>query len=195
MVDIRAYARRVRRNTLIASMLFVVGAVITAGVFLSRLPIFAKGEAALVGLVIMGVSAYFWFRAMELPTREIMQLAADRRGLLTVTEITTALNADPDRVMRALRYLRDRGLARVSWQDLDKNLWEFPDCLQLPVPEAIAMAQANGGRLSLRDLLARGHTMEIAQQTMHTLAEKGLAKAEQGGDEGESDNPRMVIRN
>ena len=103
-------------------------------------------------------------------------MAETRNGLLTVTEITTALDTDPGLVIRALKRLQAQGLARPCWQEWNKNLWEFPDCTHLPIAETIQLARESGGRIELQDLIAAGHSVEIAQQTFAVLASKGIAQ-------------------
>ena len=42
--------------------------------------------------------------------------------------------------------------------------------------QAIDLARQQGGRLTLQDLVASGHSVEIAQQTFDVIQEKGLAR-------------------
>jgi len=48
--------------------------------------------------------------------------------------------------------------------------------LKLPILESIELAKARGGRLSLQDLVASGHSAETARQTLDALNNKGLAQ-------------------
>jgi hypothetical protein len=144
--------------------------------FTTKLPTVEKGEFAILWAFAMAVGVFFWFRSMELPMKEIMQLAEQHDGLLTVTEIATAMSISPDVVVRTLRQLQARGLARVSLRSLDRNLWEFPDSTRLPITQALKIAEENGGYLTMADLINAGITLETAQQTMAVLEAKGILK-------------------
>jgi hypothetical protein len=127
------------------------------------------GGSALLGFL----TVYF---ATRPPTTEIMHLARENHGLLTLSEIVTTLNISPKRAIRSLRILQAHGIASQRWQEFRKNLWEFPDYMTLPLFESIELAKTQGGRLTAVDLTASGHSREIARQTMVTLREKGLAQ-------------------
>lgn len=176
MVDITDFSRRVKRSSILSGVLFFGGALMMAVDFTTRFPTTEKGEFAVLWAFAMVVGVFFWFRSMELPMKEIMQLAEQHDGLLTVTEIATAMDISPDLVMRALRHLQARGLARVSLRELDRNLWEFPDSAHLPITQALKIAEANGGYLTVADLINAGVTLEIAQQTLAVLQAKGVLK-------------------
>jgi hypothetical protein len=180
MIDIADFARRIRRRRILAGVLFFGGAGLMTVSLFTRLPVMVKGEFAAVWLFVMGIGGYFYFRSMELPVKEIMQLAEDKGGVLTLSEICTALGVDPDVALRALVHLQRVGVAAPRWQEIQKNLWEFPDAIKLPIGEAIDLAKEGGGRVTIRDLVAAGHSVEVAEQTFDAIAEKGLAQQETG---------------
>lgn len=182
MVDINDFARRIKRRSILSGTLFFGGALLMFLDFRSKLPMSAKGEMAVVWLMVMGIGAYFWYRSLELPMTETMQLAEQHKGLLTVGEIATALAVSPDIASRTLRQLQARGLARVSMLSLDKNLWEFPDATRLPITQAIQIARDNDGYLSVADLISAGIALETAQQTVALLEHKGVLKQAQASD-------------
>jgi hypothetical protein len=119
----------------------------------------------------------------QLPIKEIMQLAESKNGLLTLSEITTTLDIDPGLASRALKKLQALKIASPRWQEIRKNLWEFPDYVQLPLEQTLQLAQKAGGRVTLKDLLAQGHSLDTAQQTLDTLSREGLANPD-GTDGG-----------
>jgi hypothetical protein len=176
MIDIAAFSRRIRRRAIAAATLFFGGAFMLVVDFTTRLPTAEKGEFAFVWVFLMAVGGFFYYLSMELPSKEVMQMAEDRKGLLTVGEIATALAINPDLALRTLHHLQRIGVAAPRWQELQKNLWEFPDYIQLPISQAIDLARQQGGRLTLQDLVASGHSVEIAQQTFDVIQEKGLAR-------------------
>jgi DNA-binding transcriptional ArsR family regulator len=140
----------------------------------------ASGGMTLAGLICMGVGLIslgetLW-KKRQLPKREIMRLAEQRNGLLTLGEITTALDIDPEIARRTLQALSKAGIASQRWEEFRKNLWEFPDYMTLPITESIELAKARGGRLTLDDLVASGYSRDTARQTLDTLSEKGLAQ-------------------
>jgi hypothetical protein len=59
---------------------------------------------------------------------------------------------------------------------LQKNLWEFPDYVKLPISQVIDLAQKQGGRVTLQDLVASGYSLDVAQQTFDAIQQKGLAR-------------------
>lgn len=180
MVDITAFAKRIRRRSTIAAGLFFGGALMLVIDFTTKFPTAAKGEFAFVWLFMMAIGGFFYYLSMELPTKEILQLAQDYKGLVTVGEIATGLGINPDLAIRALRHLQQVGMTEPHWQELQKNLWEFPDYVQLPIAEAIDLARKHGGKLTLQDLVARGYTLDVAQQTFETIQQKGLAHEHDG---------------
>ena len=117
------------------------------------------------------------------PTSEILRLAQSRNGLLTLSEIAITLDIDPALALRTLKHLQKLGIATQRWEELRKNLWEFPDYVQLPISQTLDMAKSNGGRISLRDLIASGHSLDIASQTFDALAENGLAQQDPAAGE------------
>jgi hypothetical protein len=117
------------------------------------------------------------------PTSEVLKLAQSRNGLLTLSEIATALDIEPALALRTLKHLRKLGVATQRWEELRKNLWEFPDYVQLPISQTLDLAKTHGGRVSLRDLVASGHSLDIASQTFDTLSEKGLAQQDPASGE------------
>jgi hypothetical protein len=140
----------------------------------------ANGGMALGGLICMGLGAIelgqTLVRKRQLPKKEVMRLAEQRNGLLTLSEITTALDIDPDVANRTLQALSKSGIASQRWAEYRKNLWEFPDYMALPLSESIELAKAKGGRLSYDDLVASGHSPKIARETLDALSDKGLAQ-------------------
>src|SRR5262249_27447882 len=112
-----------------------------------------------------------------------------RNGVLTIAEIAVALNINPSLAVRTLLQMQAVGLARPCWQEFDKNLWEFPDASRLPVTQTIQLARENKGTLTLQDLVAAGHSLEVAEQTFTVLAGKGIAQDER------SEGPRRLVFN
>ncbi len=90
------------------------------------------------GAICFGVGAGKMINARRLPKVQIMRLAESRNGLLTLSEITTALDIDPDIAIRTLKALAKTGIAQQRWEEVRKNLWEFPDYLKLPAQEPLA---------------------------------------------------------
>jgi hypothetical protein len=125
-------------------------------------------------LILAGIVVAFMPRPK--PSTEILRLAQAHNGLLTLSEIATTLDIDPALALRTLKHLQKLGVAAQRWEELRKNLWEFPDYIQLPISQALDLAKAKGGRVTLRDLVASGHSLDIASQTFDTLSEKGLAQ-------------------
>jgi hypothetical protein len=138
-----------------------------------------KGTA-LGGLICAGLGAIALLRALPfgkpLPKKEVMRLAESRNGILTLSETATALDIDPALAEKTLKALSKMGIATQRWQDYRKNVWEFPDYIQLPISETHDLAKKKGGRISLNDLVASGQSIETATQTLDTLSEKGLAQ-------------------
>jgi hypothetical protein len=125
------------------------------------------------------------------PTQEIMRLAEQRHGILTLSEIATALNLDPKVVQRTLQQLSETGIAQQRWQEFRKNIWEFPDYMKLPLSESLELAKAKGGRLTLEDLTAAGHSPDTARQTLDTLNDKGLAHPDPASPS--STQPALIV--
>jgi hypothetical protein len=180
MIDITQFSKRIKRRTITAATLFFGGALLLVVDFTTKLPTAEKGEFAFVWLFLMGIGGFFYYLSMELPTKEIMQVAKDNNGLVTVGEIATALDIKPDLALHALRHLQCLGIAEPRWEELQKNLWQFPDYTQLPIADAIDLARKQGGHITLQDLVAHGFTLEIAQQTFETLHKKGIAHDQTG---------------
>jgi hypothetical protein len=177
MVNLATYAKRVRRNRMLGMIIFLGSALMLGTELLARgLPTPARLEAAIPWVFGLGAGLVFYYFSLELPKQEILQLAESRHGLLTLSEIATTLNVDPDLVLRTLRHMQKSGLATPRWTELQRNLWEFPDYVKLPIDETITMARDRGGRVSLQDLVARGHSLDTAQQTFDALSDKGLAQ-------------------
>ncbi|MEI8194987.1 MAG: hypothetical protein WCI73_03665 [Phycisphaerae bacterium] len=181
MVDLTLFAKRIKRRSLAAGTLFFGGAFLMVLDFTTKLPTPTKGEFAFVWAFVMTLGGFFWWRSMELPSKEILQMAESRNGVLTVTEITTALDIRPELALRTLRFLAAKGLARSCWEQWEKNLWEFPDSVHLPIAQALELARTKGGRVALQDLIAGGHSVQVAEQTFTVLANKGLAHDETTG--------------
>jgi hypothetical protein len=145
----------------------------------------AAGEEGF--FVLGGIGAGFFLAGMlcvmairRAPTKEIMHLAKERGGLLTLGEITLSLDVDPSLASRALAKLHKLNCASPRWQEIRKNLWEFPDYLELPLEQSLKLAEKSGGRLRLKDLLAQGYSLDTAQQTLDALAREGLAQVDPG---------------
>lgn len=183
MVDIGDFARRVKRRAMWAGALFFGGAAMLLVDFTTRFPTTAKGEFAILWAFAMGLGLFFWYLSMELPVREILRLAELRDGLLTLTEISTELNVTPGVALKALRHLQAHGLARVSWQTLEKNLYEFPDATDLPLGLAAELAQTANGQLTEAKLVERGVSARLAQQTIQALGQRGLIREAASTDE------------
>jgi len=144
----------------------------------------ALGGMICLGLGIISISKSF-FHSRQLPKQEVMRLAEERQGLLTLSEIATALDLDPEIVRRTLKELSKAGIATQRWQEFRKNLWEFPDYMKLPISESIELAKAKGGKRAIDDLVAAGRSREIARQTLDTLSDKGLAQPNPSAGPGE----------
>lgn len=157
-----------------AGVLFFGGALMLLVDFTTKLPTVEKGEFAVLWLALMAVGGIFYWRSLELPAREILQLAQDNSGLMTVTEITTKLQVSPDLVLRTLRFLATRNLARPSLHEVEKNLWEFPDAMKLPITQAMDLARSNEGHLDVRQIIDLGISPDSAEQTMHVLRTRRL---------------------
>jgi hypothetical protein len=181
VIDIADFAKRVRRRTWLAGLLFFGGALLMVLDFSVRISRAAKGELAVLCGLIMGIGLFFYYRSLELPQKEIIQLAESKGGVLSLSEISTALAIEPAIALRTLLRLQRLGVATPRWADLQKNLWEFPDYTKLPIAETIDLARERGGKISLHDLVAGGHSPEVARQTFDTLSEKGLAR-QQGAE-------------
>ena len=140
----------------------------------------ASGGIAFSGYICVGVGligiAQTFFKSRQLPKKEVMRLAEQRHGILTLSEIATALDIEPDVARLALQALAKDGIATQRWEEFRKNLWEFPDYMKLPITESIELAKSKGGRITMQDLLNSGHSAATAQQTLDTLREKGLAQ-------------------
>jgi hypothetical protein len=182
MIDIRAFARRVRRRATAAACLFLGGTLMLLVDFTTSFPTEAKGEFAAVWLFSIALGVFFYVLSLELPRAEVMQVAQERGGLVTEGELATALGVGPEVIRRTLTYLQRLGIACPQWTELRRNLWEFSDYIKLPMREAITMAKAKGGRVTVADLLAQGHSLDIAEETVETLAEKGLGRGEGTGE-------------
>ena len=183
MMNITDFARRTGRQKRAAALLFVAGAVMLVVDFTTKFPTVEKGEFAAVWLVAMAIGGFLYYRSMELPAKEVLALAESHNGLVTVGELSTALEIDPAVVLRTLGYLQKMGLASQRWGELQRNLWEFPDYVKLPIAETIDLARENKGRVTLGQLVARGLSLDVAQQTLDTLADKGLGQPDAAAPE------------
>ena len=140
-----------------------------------------KGTA-LAGLICAGLGVFALLRALPFakihsPKKEVHALAESRSSILTLSETATALDIDPTLAEKTLKALSKMGIATQRWQDYRKNVWEFPDYIQLPIAQTLDLAKKKGGRISLNDLVASGQSIETATQTLDTLSErKGLAQ-------------------
>ena len=85
------------------------------------------------GAICFGIGVGKIINARRLPKVQIMRLAESRDGLLTLSEITTALDIDPDIAIRTLKALAKAGIAHQRWEEVHKNLWEFPDYSKRPI--------------------------------------------------------------
>jgi hypothetical protein len=158
-------------------------AFVSIGVFMLLMDVLAvdsdgKAPVAIIfGLMLAAgiVLSYLGFFA-DLPTQELMLFAKSRGGLVTLSEIATEMEIDPHMALRTLKSLQKIGVARQRWQEIHRNVWEFPDYLEVPMSEALDVAQKNGGQVALKDLLAQGLSQETAQQALDVLREKGLAQ-------------------
>jgi hypothetical protein len=176
-------ARKSKSRSDIASGFIVLAvglALIVSNIAKTGLPGISKGGMALGGLIVLTVGivqiSEAILRARRLPKKEILKLAQSRQGLLTLGEITTALDLDPAVVKKTLEALSKDGLASIRWQEYRKNLWEFPDYMTLPISESLELAKSKGGRITENDLVATGHSRQTARQTLDALADKGLAQ-------------------
>jgi len=153
---------------------------------------FAGKGMALGGMICVGLGllslGQSLFQTTKLPKKEVMRLAEERNGILTLSEITTALDIEPDVAKRTLQALSKDGIASQRWQEFRQNLWEFPDYIKLPIAETLNLAKSKGGRITLKDLLVQGHSVDIAQQTLDTLSQKGLAQQDPA-----STSPSLIL--
>jgi hypothetical protein len=163
---------RTRRNEALFNLLF--------GLLISAFAFMWEGGAGalflLIGIGFLCGGTFGFLLSRQLPVKEIMQLAESRNGLLTLSEITTTLDIDPALAARALKKLQALKIASPRWQEIRKNLWEFPDYVQLPLEESLELAEKSGGRVTLKDLVSQGYSVDTAQQTLNTLSREGLAR-------------------
>ena len=131
---------------------------------------------SLWGSGFLTLAALLFAASRKAPSKEVLLLAQSKKGLLTLSEITTTLDIDPNLAARALRQLQKHKIASPRWQEIRKNLWEFPDYQDLPLDQTLELAQARGGRLTVDDLTAAGQSRETAKQTLATLTSAGLVK-------------------
>jgi hypothetical protein len=90
-----------------------------------------------------GIFGYLAFAASSKPpTKELLLLAQARQGILTLPEVSTALDIDPYLAAYALRRLQKLNIAIPCWQEIRKNLWEFPDYMPAEIMEPIEMARS-----------------------------------------------------
>jgi hypothetical protein len=155
----------------------------------------AEGEEA--AYILPGLSVGFFLAgffcillARKLPTQDILQLAKSRNGLLTLSEITLALNIDPRQASRALAQLQSLKLANPRWQEITRNIWEFPDYMELLLEKSLQLAHQSGGKITLKELLAQGYSLDTAQQTLDALSNKGLAQQDPNSTPA---NPTLII--
>src|SRR5947208_14415412 len=99
-------------------------ALLVSNIAKTGLPGVAKGGMALGGLIVLTVGIVqiteALLRARQLPKKQILKLAQSRQGLLTLGEITTALDIDPALVKKTLEALSKDGLASIRWQEYRK---------------------------------------------------------------------------
>jgi hypothetical protein len=122
----------------------------------------------------LGVGAFVYSLSRVAPTKDVLLLAEAKKGLVTLPEVSTALDIDPRLASRALKQLQKLGIANPCWQEYRKNLWEFPDYVNLPLDRALEIAKKSG-RVTLKDLVAQGHSVDTAQRTLDALSREGLA--------------------
>jgi hypothetical protein len=174
--EVIPFSDRMRARARFAAILFFSGAVMLVVDFTTRFPTTIKGEYAIFWAAAMILGIFLYYRSLELPVREVLQLAQSHDGMLTLTEIATELDVSPDVAIRTLRFLAARNLARPSLQQIEKNLWEFPDCLKLPLAQAMDLAKENDGKLDLQQLMATGVSLESAQQTIDVMKARGFLR-------------------
>mgnify|MGYP001598852433 FL=1 len=182
MLDVRAFAKRVTRESIATALTFGGSAFMMVVDFTTDFPTAGKGRFAAIWAFGLALGAFFYYLSLELPRAEILQVAQDRGGVVSEGELATSLGVGPEIIKRTLAYLQQLGLACPKWQELEKNLWEFPDYVKLPMGQAIEIARKQGGRVSVADLLGSGHSLDVAEETLETLASKGLGRGEGTGD-------------
>src|SRR4051812_25079210 len=82
-------------------------------------PLFWGGGFAALGLLAYAASR-------KAPAKETLHLAQSRQGVLTLPEVSTALDIDPQLAAKALSQLQKLKIATPRWQDIRRNIWEFP---------------------------------------------------------------------
>lgn len=82
------------------------------------------GLTAVLSIILIGYSK-------RLPINETIQLASDKGGQLTVTDVSLELNVSPDVAYKILRILEGKEIARVETDDSEGGSgsmhWVFPD--------------------------------------------------------------------
>ncbi len=105
-----------------------------------KMPLTEKRALLLPAFFVTALGGYLYFRSTRLPLTEVLELAKQHKGQLTLTDIATGLGVDVDTAQRCINKLRSQGLAR-SAISVEKNLFIFPDCYNLPEAEVLALAQ------------------------------------------------------
>ncbi len=127
-----------------------------------------------------GIFGYMAFAASRKPpTKELLLLAQARQGILTLPEVSTALDIDPHLAAYALRRLQKLNIATPCWQEIRKNLWEFPDYMPAEIMDAIELARSRCNRPTAEDLLNSkiGVFDEKAVAQTPTAAQAAMATA------------------
>jgi len=171
----RLQKRLYRRRYLGLVMLFA--AALTAVICVADPPNLHDRTAVIVLCGAMaGLGALSYLRGRELPTTDIMRFAESRGGLVTLSEIATTLDLDPETVVKTLRKLQKLGVAIHRWEEVRRNVWEFPDYMQLPPVEPHAPVQAEMVRPVARDMMRETLTpMSVAHSAPSGKAEAPLA--------------------
>ena len=122
-----------------------------------------------------GFGALAFIRGRELPTTDVMRFAQSRGGLVTLSEIATTLDLDPETVVKTLRKLQKLGVAMHRWEEVRRNLWEFPDYLPMvaePQPTRIRSSRTPstiGGCEACTTTLAPPSISSSAALPLHRL--------------------------
>ena len=148
MKDFTSVGRRLRRYKFAAFLLFATTTVVlTAAIvdysehpsapWVQRDLMYASLWAG--GIALLGFLAYAASRTP--PTRETLRLAQSRHGLLTLPDVSTTFDIDPNLAGKTLAQLQKLKLAVPRWQEFRRNIWEFPDYMDLPIAPSPELAE------------------------------------------------------
>ncbi len=182
MRDMLAFHRRRRKLFWWAQALFWGGLAFMVLDLTTVWPTTEKGAFLGPTLVVIAVGAALYLASRKLPLAEVLDLARERRGRLTLSEITSELQIDLRTAELCIEVLRRKKLVR-SGMAIQQDVLIFPDSYALPEAEALAVAQKHGGTLTValvREELRLDQA--AAEETLRSLEMQGYLKA--GEDDG-----------